>query len=87
MANMITVKVGSNLDRKTIMVQDDTTIRKVLEDNDVNYGTAQVHIDGSVLGPGDMDKTFAQVGITTSCFLVAVVKTSNAVSIQVTSRK
>ena len=78
MANMITVKVGSNTTRKTAVVPSDTTLRKALDDNGVNYSTAAVHLDGVPLNHGDLDKTFEDMGITSNCYLLAVVKTQNA---------
>lgn len=78
MATMINVKVGSNTSRKTVIVPSDRTLRSVLDENEVSYGTAQLHLDGSPLGPGDLDKTFDQIGITSGCYLIAVTKTDNA---------
>ena len=37
-----------------------------------------MHLDGSSLNPGDLDKTFQQFGITEKCFLLNVVKADNA---------
>ena len=37
-----------------------------------------MHLDGSSLGPGDLDKTFAGLGITEKCFLLNVLEADNA---------
>lgn len=74
----ISVKVGTNDRRSTVLVEDDTTLRVILEDNDINYATATVYLDGASLNPGDLDKTLADFGITETCYLVAVIKSSNA---------
>jgi hypothetical protein len=37
-----------------------------------------MNLDGAPLQPGDLDKTFAQFGITDKCFLLNVVKADNA---------
>lgn len=76
--NMINVKVGNNMSRTSVIVADNTSIRKILEDNDVQYATATLYLDGCTLQPGDMDKTLADFNITDTCYLVAVVKTENA---------
>lgn len=75
---MIKVTLGTNTQRKTVIVPPDTTLRTVLEDNEVNYAATNVHLDGVALQPGDMDKTFAEIGIKESCYLIAVVKADNA---------
>ena len=78
MASIINVKVGNATSRTTVAVASDTTLRQVLDDNDINYSVAQIHLDGAPLGPGDLDKTFEGIGVTSNCFLIAVTKTSNA---------
>lgn len=80
---MISVTVGTNTDRRRITVDPSMTIRQVLDEQGVNYSVANVHLDGVSLQLGDMDKTFADLGITESCFLIAVVKADNATTINV----
>lgn len=75
---MIQVKIITNTGRKTIVTDENNTVRTVLEANEVNYDTAPVYIDGAPLNIGDHDKTFAQLGITEKCMLTSVVKTQNA---------
>lgn len=75
---MIQIKIVTNAQRKTIVTDENNTIREVLEANEVNYANAPVYIDGSPLGIGDHDKTFKQLGIAEKCMLTSVVKTENA---------
>jgi hypothetical protein len=75
---MIQIKIVTNAQRKTIATDENNTVRTVLEANEVNYSNAPVYIDGSPLGVGDHDKTFAELGITEKCMLTSVVKTENA---------
>lgn len=75
---MIEVKIMANAGRKTIVTDENNTVRTVLEANDVNYEVAPIYIDGAPLGIGDHDKTFADLGITEKCVVSAVVKTANA---------
>lgn len=75
----IQVRLGTNTQRKDINVQSSDSLRSVLENNNVDYGAATVNLDGSSLSPGDMDKSFDEMGITGNrCMLVAVVKSDNA---------
>lgn len=75
---MIKVVVGNNVNRETVIVDSSTTLRNVLEDAKIDYTRGVMHLDGSSLNPGDLDKTFAQHGITEKCFLLNVVKADNA---------
>lgn len=75
---MIQVIVGNNLDRTTVMAMPEDTLRKVLEENNIDYSRGGMHLDGASLKPGELDKTFAEMGITTKCFLLNVVKADNA---------
>ena len=75
---MIEVTIGTNTNRSKVMVDPDTSLRTVLEENEVNYEVANVHMDGAAIRPGDLDKSFNDFGVTESCFLIAVVKADNA---------
>ena len=75
---MIKVTVGNNVKRESVIVDENTTLRTVLEDANVDYTRGVMHLDGSSLNPGDLDKTFASLGITEKCYLLNVVKADNA---------
>ncbi len=75
---MIKVIVGNNVKRETVIVDSGSTLRSVLEDAGVDYSRGTMHLDGASLNPGDLSKTFAQMGITDKCFLLNVVKADNA---------
>ena len=75
---MIKVVVGTNLKRETKIVNSSVTPRQLLEEVGVDYTRGCVNMDGTTLTPGDLDKTFAQHGITEKCYLLQVVKTDNA---------
>lgn len=75
---MIKVVVGNNVKRETVIVDANTTLRTVLEDANVDYTRGVMHLDGASLNPGDLDKTFASLGITEKCYLLNVVKADNA---------
>lgn len=75
---MIKVVVGNNVQRKSTIVDSSTTLRQVLDAAQIDYTRGAMHLDGAPLQPGDLDKTFAQFGITEQCYLLNVVKTDNA---------
>lgn len=75
---MIKVVVGNNVDKKRVVVDENVTLRSCLEENGIEYTRGMMHLDGATLRPGDLDKTFADFGITEKCFLLAVTKTDNA---------
>lgn len=78
---MLKITVGTNTNRNTVMVSEDTTLRKCLETNGINYSAGQTSLDGCVLQPGDMDKTFAEMGIAEKAYLVCVQKMDNALAV------
>ncbi len=75
---MIKVTIGNNVKREAIIIDKNTTLRAALEDNGVDYTRGVMHLDGSSLQPGDLDKTFADFNITEKCYLLNVVKADNA---------
>lgn len=75
---MIKVTIGNNVKRESIIIDKNTTLRTALEDNGIDYTTGTMHLDGSSLKPGDLDKSFAELGITEKCYLLNVVKADNA---------
>jgi len=80
---MINVTIGNNLKRSNIIVSEATTIRKALEDNGIDYTRGTTSLDGATLAPGQMDKTFAELGVTEKCYLLNVVKADNAAVIKI----
>jgi hypothetical protein len=75
---MIKVTIGNNVKRTTTILDENTTLREALEDAEIDYSRGTMNLDGSSLGPGDLDKTFADFGIKDKCFLLNVVKADNA---------
>ena len=75
---MIKVTMGNNVKRKVEILDENTTLREALEGAEIEYATGIMNLDGSTLSPGDLDKTFADFGITDKCYLLNVVKADNA---------
>lgn len=75
---MVKVTVGNNMKRESVIVDSNTTLRTVLEDAGIDYTRGVMHLDGSSLNPGDLDKTFEDFHIAEKCFLLNVVKADNA---------
>lgn len=75
---MIQVTVGNNVKREKVIVDANRTLRSVLEEAGIDYTRGVMHLDGSSLNPGDLDKTFTSFGIAEKCFLLNVVKADNA---------
>lgn len=75
---MIKVTIGTNTNRRSVNVDPNRTIKSVLDEQGINYTTGTLHLDGATLQPGEINKTFADFGITDSCYLIAVVKADNA---------
>lgn len=80
---MIKVTIGNNLSRNSVIIDENTTLRTALENNNIDYSVGMTSLDGSTLGAGDLDKTFADFGITEKCYLLNVVKADNAAAIKI----
>lgn len=80
---MIKVNLSNNITRKAVIVDENSTLRSVLEQNDIDYSRGMTALDGCTLSPGEIDKTFADFGITEVTYLSVVVKADNAASIKI----
>lgn len=78
--SMIQVVLGNNVNKTTVTVDSNRTLRDVLEENHIDYSRGTMTLDGSPLQAGAMDKTFAEMGITTKCYLLSVTKADNALA-------
>ena len=76
--HIVNVKIGTNLNRETISVTSDKTIRELLEQQGINYATTTVFLDGDTVRAGDMDKTLDDFNIAETCYIIASQKTENA---------
>ena len=75
---MIKVICGTNVKRETRIVSEEATPRQVLEEVGIDYSRGMTTMDGAPMSPGDLDKSFAQHGITEKTYLLNVVKVDNA---------
>lgn len=75
---MIKVTIGNNVKRESVIIDENTTLRTVLEDSGIDYTRGIMHLDGASLAPGDLDRTFESFGVTEKCYLLNVVKADNA---------
>ena len=76
---MVKVTIGNNLKRSVEVLEATTTLREALEIAEIDYSRGMINLDGSTLSPGDLDKSFADFGITERCYLLNVVKADNAI--------
>jgi hypothetical protein len=76
---MIRVYIGDNVNYNFVTVDPGRTLKSVLEENHIDYARSAMNLDGAALKPGDLDKTFTDFNITTSCYLLGVKKLDNAV--------
>ena len=76
---MIQVTVGSTTNRTKKMYPAETTIRYILEDNDIDYGVATIMIDGANIQADEMDQSLAALGKVEKCMLIAVIKAEAAI--------
>ena len=75
---MIQVSVRSTGYANTVVIDNSTTIRQLLEQEQIDYSRGMTTIDGANIPAGGLDKTFAEFGIVTKCFVANIVKADNA---------
>lgn len=75
---MLKVICGNNLNRKTVMMPEDTVLRAALADAGVDSTKGITSLNGRVLFDADLDKTFADFGASGTVSLLNVVKADNA---------
>lgn len=80
---MITCTIGNNLSRKNIIVDENSVIKEVLKANSIDYTRGVTTLDGATLTAGEINKTFAEMGVVSDCALLNVVKADNAAKISV----
>ena len=75
---MIKVIFGDNLSRNEAIVSTTATLKSVLDEQGFDYSSRQMNLNGAPLSAGELNKTFADFGVTDSCYLLAVAKLDNA---------
>ena len=70
---MIKVTVSKNVGNPVdIVVPKTTTIRQILEQQNLSYANAFIMVSGAVVR--DLDATLEALGVTDSCFLTCTIK-------------
>lgn len=80
---MIEVKLNNNLTRSTAIVDENKTVRQVLEEAGWDLNVGQTMMDGGILRAEDMNKTLAELGVTETCRISKVAKQDNAVTVDI----
>lgn len=75
---MIKVTIGTTTSRKQVVVEPTKTPKDVLNENDIAFDVAVIHMDGVPLSVSELNKSFEALGVTESATLVAVIKQANA---------
>lgn len=75
---MISVELTTKGKRKAITIDENKTVKEVLEANGVDFRLTPPMLDGASLDMEEIESTFADLGVETRCNLTCVVKTSNA---------
>lgn len=82
---MLNFVIGNNLSRENHLVDEDATIKSALEEAGVDMTRGTLQLDGATLRPGDINRTFREMGYATprgdgrpDGFLTAIVKADNA---------
>lgn len=75
---MVSVTIGNATSRKKIVVEGTKKVSEILDENNINYGTARITCNGETLQAADFGKSLNEIiGNADSCYLMAVVKLDN----------
>jgi len=74
---MIKVNIRNNVERRSVLVDETTTIRQFMLDNDMAFSPARFTLDGVTITESNMDKNFDQFGATDGCTFSQTVKSDN----------
>jgi hypothetical protein len=75
---MISITIGTNTSRKRVVVDPNTTLREILQANEVNTGVGTITMDGIPLSASDLGKTLTELNVTENAFIISVAKADNA---------
>lgn len=76
---MFELIIGTNTNRKSIMVSYDKTPKQVLEENSIRIDKGSIHLDGCTLTASDMNTPFKDlIKEATKADLIVVVKADSA---------
>ena len=77
---MISLTIGTNTERKTVLVEADQPLNEVLAENNVNTVGAALHLNGSLIAGCDTASSLSELGIEDGgkAMLIAVVKADSA---------
>lgn len=77
---MVKLIVGNNANSNTVIVPEDSTLRKILSDNNVDFTRGAILLNGSTIQPSDLDKGIGSFGLdpTVAHSLMSIAKTNNA---------
>jgi sulfur carrier protein ThiS len=77
---MIKLTIGTNTERKVVMVDVDDTLADVLSNNNVDASRSALHLNGTLIPGADKVLTFGELGIEdgSEAMLISVIKADSA---------
>ena len=75
---MVKVTLITNNPRKTVFVPETKTVKQILDENEVNYGSAATAVDGATLNAGEINKTLAELGVEDKVVISVLAHKDNA---------
>lgn len=77
---MIKLTIGTNTERKIVMVDVDDTLADVLSNNNVDASRSALHLNGTLIPGADKELTFGELGIEdgSEAMLISVIKADSA---------
>ena len=77
---MISLKIGTTTERRTVLVEPNAVLGNVLSDNNISITGAALHLNGNLIPTAAIEDSLADLGVAdgTEASLIAVVKADSA---------
>jgi hypothetical protein len=76
--NMVSIKIGTALERKDVVYPSTATPLDILEAEDIIYTGATITLNGFNLAMTDMNQPISALGVADKATLIVTIKTTNA---------
>lgn len=77
---MVKVTLGSNTERKQVIVSEDKTVKEIFQENDMDYTTGALMLDGVPVTAAQINMSLKDLNVSESCFLIVTVKSDGAIA-------
>lgn len=75
---MIKVYIGTNTDRNEVIVNENNSLKEILDANDINYNYGTIQVDGAIISMSKINDKISSLGAEDGSYILVVAKADNA---------